>query len=45
MTCIVFFQDLLTPLYTASIHGHLQTVRLLLQRGAEVDSVNEVRDL
>ena len=27
-----------TPLHTACLHGHLDTVRLLLQHGADVDA-------
>ena len=34
-----------TPLHYASGCGHLQTVRLLLQRGAEVNSLTVVREL
>ena len=32
----------MTPLYKASDGGHLQIVELLLSKGAEVDSRNEV---
>ena len=34
-----------TPLHCASGYGHLQTVRLLLQRGANMDALDWVRDL
>ena len=40
---VVLFQASETPLYRASWYGHLHTVRLLLQRGAVVDSRNVVR--
>ena len=40
---VVLFQRSKTPLDIASFRGHLHTVRLLLQRGAVVDSRDEVR--
>ena len=40
---VVLFQKSETPLDRASWCGHLHTVRLLLQRGAVVDSRDDVR--
>ena len=43
LVLLFLFQRSRTPLYGASLFGHLHTVRLLLQRGAVVDSRSEVR--
>ncbi len=37
------FQDGFTGLYLASEKGHLEVVRLLLDKGANVDAANQVR--
>ena len=39
---LFLFQESETPMYRASLFGHLHTVRLLLQRGAVVDSRDRV---
>ena len=41
-TTIFFPQESLTPLHKASHYGHPETVRLLLEHGAEVDMKAEV---
>ena len=41
----VYMQDGRTALYQASKNGHLATVLLLLQRGADVNICDEVRAL
>ena len=40
---ILTLQDGLTPLHTAAIHGHVETVRLLLDRGADTGAKEKVR--
>jgi hypothetical protein len=32
-----------TPLWFAALHGHFEVVRLLVEKGAEVDRANNVR--
>ena len=39
----IFLQDVRTPLQWAAMHGHLESVRLLLDRGANTDAKGKVR--